>query len=201
MTNGIPLTLQQAEEWAATRISEKRLKHVRGVVSVADELARKHGCDVFQAKIAAWLHDACKEVKDKELILRAIELGVPVDAHQRAHGHLLHGPVAAATVKQELGIVNEDVLAAISEHTLGNVPMCPLSEVVYLADCLEESRPADFRRPILDALNGECLNMNAGLVAAMDLCIQHLLETRRPIHPLSVEVRNHYLERTINRAG
>ncbi len=195
---GVPdtLTLEFAEEWVSGRISEKRLKHVRGVVQVVEPLALRRGCDLFQARLAAWLHDCCKEMKDKELISLATHLGVEVDQHQRERGHLLHGPVAAAVVRKELGITHPDVLCAIAEHTLGNVPMCALSEIVYLADCLEDSRPAEYKSAIWYALDmaGE-LNVEAALVVAMDLCIENLLETKRPIHPLTLEVRNHYVRR------
>jgi predicted HD superfamily hydrolase involved in NAD metabolism len=194
---GIPsgITLQFAEDWVRPRISSKRFQHVLGVVAVAEEIAEEYRCDVFQAGLAALLHDCCKEIKDKELVQMALEFGLTVDDHQRARGHLLHGPVAAATVRRDLGITNDDVLSAIAEHTLGKVPMCPLSEVVYLADCLEESRPDEFKSPIRAALHsGGRLNVRAALIVAMDLCIQQLLESGKPIHPLTVEVRNHYLK-------
>lgn len=205
MQDGVPaeITLEFAEKWVAGRVSEKRLKHIKGVVAIAETLAKAHRCDPFQAKLAAWLHDCCKEMKDHCLIEMADALGVPVDVHQRARGHLLHGPVAAAVVSREFGITNQDILDAIAEHTLGKVDMTPLSEVLYLADCIEEGRPADFKDPINAALyrqNGS-IDVEAGLVVAMNLTIQHLLESDRPIHPLTVEVRNHYLGKVKSRGA
>jgi HD superfamily phosphohydrolase YqeK len=91
--------------------------------------------------LACYLHDCCKEVKDKELIERALAGGLELSAIDRVNGHLLHGPVAALTIKQELKISNKEVLAAISEHTLGNVPMSEVSKVVFLADCLRGKPP------------------------------------------------------------
>lgn len=195
---GVPETLDLgvAEEWVRGRLSKKRFEHVRGVVSVAEVLATKHGCDVYQAQLAGWLHDCCKEVKDSALVVMADEMGVETDEHTRARGHLLHGPVAAAVVAREFGITNRELLDAIAEHTMGNAPMCPLSEVVYLADCLEEGRSADYRNAIWIALEKDgVFDMPAGLVAAMDLCIADLIETKRPIHPKTVQVRNYYLNR------
>lgn len=197
---GVPetLNLTVAEEWVRGRISKKRFEHVRGVVAVAAVLATKHGCDVYQAQLASWLHDCCKEVKDSALIVMADEMGIETDEHTRARGHLLHGPVAAAVVARDFGITNRDLLDAIAEHTMGNAPMCPLSEVVYMADCLEEGRSADYRATIWQNLEKDgVFNMAAGLVAAMNLCIQDLIETKRPIHPKTVHVRNYYLSRML----
>lgn len=197
--HGIPemLTEQFVEQWVRGRVSGKRFSHICGVVNVADQLASRYGCCVRSARLAGWLHDCCKEVKDAELVRMADELGVPVDDHCRTRGHLLHGPVAAAVVTREFGLTNVEILCAIAEHTMGNAPMSKLSEVVYLADCLEESRPLGYRNKIWDALGreGTELNVPAGLLASMNLSIEQLLESGRPIHPKTVEVRNYYLSR------
>src|SRR5207253_2139156 len=147
---GIPasLTLQFAERWTKPRVSEKRFRHICGVVNVAQRIAERTGCDSYLAMLAAWLHDACKEMKDKELIRRAQEFGLKLHPIEKEYGHLLHGPVAAATVKSELGLECDLVLDAIREHTLGAAPMSELSKVCFLADCLEQGRPHDYTAPI-----------------------------------------------------
>lgn len=197
--NGVPpgLTVNLLRDWVEPRISAKRFKHVRGVTKVARQLATKLNCDPLLAEIAAWLHDCCKEMKATDLVDKAKLLGVQFTAIEELQGHLLHGPVAAATVRIELGITNNDVLSAIAEHTLGNAPMCPLSEVLYLADCLEEGRPKSYTAPIWGALDLEgSLDVARAIVVASDLGLIHLIESGRPIHPRTIEVRNYYMERT-----
>jgi predicted HD superfamily hydrolase involved in NAD metabolism len=200
---GIPdkISLDFVKEWVQPRVSDKRLMHIKGVASVARKIAQVYGCDEDLAEFGGWLHDACKEFKPPVLVEKARELGINVLPLEAQQGHLLHGPVAAKVASTELGITNEDLLAAIAEHTLGNVPMCKLSEVLFLADCLEESRPRDYTGPIWTALaiDGE-LNVPKAMLVATELGLQHLLETGRPIHPLTIDVRNHYLE-TVKRQG
>jgi predicted HD superfamily hydrolase involved in NAD metabolism len=195
---GIPNKVKKEflQNWMQPRVSEKRYKHVAGVAKVAKKIARAYGCDQELAEIAAWLHDCCKEVKDKELVVQAREFGIPVNEIEERYGHLLHGPVGAQVARRELGVTNEDVLNAVAEHTLGNVPMSKLSEVLFLADCLEESRPKDYTDPIWNALDieHEC-NVEAAIVKASDLGILHLMETGRAIHPRTIECRNYYLEK------
>ncbi|MBX9686059.1 MAG: bis(5'-nucleosyl)-tetraphosphatase (symmetrical) YqeK [Candidatus Obscuribacterales bacterium] len=193
---GIPgqINIDFVKAWMEPRVSAKRFKHVIGVAKVASKIAAAYGCDSYLAELGGWLHDACKEEKDKVLVQKAREFKIPFTQVEEQYGHLLHGPVGACVVREELGITHEELLAAIAEHTLGNVPMSKLSEVLYLADCLEESRPSDYTAPIWASLSlDDEINVEKAMVTASDLGLLHLMETARPIHPRAVEVRNHYL--------
>ena len=199
---GVPaeMSLAAARQWTERRISKKRFEHVVGVAEVGDELAQKAGVDRFLVGLACWLHDSCKEIKDKELVEMARQAGLNLNQIEEENGHLLHGPVAAFTIRQELGISNTEVLAAISEHTLGNAPMSDISKVVFLADCLEKSRPTSFTGPIWEALDSPAtdkkkkqVNLAKAMLKASDLSLGHLLESGRVIHPKTVDVRNYFL--------
>ncbi|OPZ80699.1 MAG: putative nicotinate-nucleotide adenylyltransferase [bacterium ADurb.Bin425] len=187
------------------RISKKRFAHVQGVVAVGQELSRLYGlnqAERFYVGLACWLHDSCKEMKDYELVEKARDLGIELTEIEKSSGHLLHGPVAARLVKKELKISNKAVLAAMSQHTLGATNMTEIAKIVYLADCLEASRPDDFTQPIWAALTGGkgraqavkgSIDVDKAMLVACDLSLEHLLKSRRPIHPLTVDVRNHFL--------
>ena len=127
-------------------------------------------------------------------------LGLTVEPIEESQGHLLHGPVAACTIQAELGILNQDVLKAISEHTLGEAPMGNVSKVLFLADCLEEGRPKEYTDPIWDALDLQgTFNMDKAIVVVCDLNIQGLIQAGKPIHPRTIAVRNYYLDKTCHR--
>jgi predicted HD superfamily hydrolase involved in NAD metabolism len=230
--SGIPATLSLdfAREWALARVSKKRADHVVGVQKVGRKLARLAGLDrrdQFIVELACLLHDACKEYKDAKLVEMAADGGLQPNEVERVNGHLLHGPVAALVVRDELAVTNETVLAAITEHTLGNRPMSDISKIVFLADCLEESRPKDYTRPIWQALetpsncgdsstipgadgsksgrddkkkrevetesSAASVNLDNAMLVALDLGLAQLLDSRRAIHPKSVDVRNYFL--------
>lgn len=204
---GVPegLTLAKVAKWVEPRISKKRFAHVQGVVAVGQELSRLYGlnqAERFYVGLACWLHDSCKEMKDYELVEKARDLGIELTEIEKSSGHLLHGPVAARLVKKELKISNKAVLAAMSQHTLGATNMTEIAKIVYLADCLEASRPDDFTQPIWAALTGGkgraqavkgSIDVDKAMLVACDLSLEHLLKSRRPIHPLTVVVRNHFL--------
>lgn len=197
--SGIPaeITLEFARNWVKPRVSARRFEHIEGVVETAAKLAQAADCDLFPALLAGYLHDACKEWKEKDLVDFARKNGMKVSELEEKSGHLLHGPAAAIVAKQELGITNKNVLNAIAEHTLGAVPMSRLSQVVYLADCLEASRPSTYTEPIWAALDLEhgC-HLEQAMVVASDLGITHLIQSGRYIHPKAVKVRNYFLEQT-----
>lgn len=195
---GIPedLTLEAARKWAKPRVTEKRFRHIEGVAAVGKEIAQLAGEDAFLSELAGWLHDGCKEWKDKELVKVAQSYGLKLNDVERENGHLLHGPVAAFVARDELNIKHQDLLDAVAEHTLGKVGMTNLSKVVFLADCLEESRPKDFTDPIWNALKNnpnKKADLDAAMLVACDLSLEHLIKSGRVIHIKTVDVRNHFL--------
>jgi len=201
---GIPsgVSLDVIKEWLAGRVSAKRYRHTEGVAKVAELIAERAGCNQHLARLAAWLHDSCKEIKPAELTAAAKSLAIPFCAIARAHGNLLHGPVAAKLARSEFGIENDDLLAAIAEHTLGNPGMSLLSKVIFLADCLEESRPPEYTGAIWAALDieGRC-DLDAAILEACNLNLEHLMRTGKVIHPRTVATRNFYLNLVSSRLG
>ncbi len=193
---GIPetLTLKAARQFVEPRVSEKRFAHIEGVAKFAKKIAEAAGVDPFLAELSGWLHDACKQVKDKELVAMAEGFGMPLHPVERQQGRLINGPVGALVCRDELGLTNDHVLAAIAEHTLGAVPMSDLSKVTFLADCLEEGRPEAYRQPILDALDlSGKVNLNKAMLVALDLGLQMLIKDKAVIHPRTVDSRNYFL--------
>jgi predicted HD superfamily hydrolase involved in NAD metabolism len=207
---GVPeaLDLVAARKYALSRVGKKRGDHVVGVEKVGRQIARALGYAPEKqmiVELACVLHDACKETKDRDLVAQATEYGLAPDAIEQANGHLLHGPVAAKVVEAELGIKNHEILDAITEHTLGKNPMTDISKIVFLADCLEESRPKSYTQPIWDALTNSQekdpgknlletgVNLDKAMLVALELGLAHLLESGRVIHPKTVDVRNYFL--------
>jgi len=201
VTEFSPLTIEQAKKWVKPRVTEKRFRHITGVAETARKLAKDYDADAQKAELAAWLHDACKEYKDKQLVELAREYGLQLDKVYEENGHLLHGPIAAEVVRRELNFTDNLVLNGIREHTLGAVAMTTLSVVVFLADAIEPGRPEDFTKPIWEALGrasyiGKEQALNLAVRVACDMSLRDLLLQGRVIHPRTVEVRNYYAQLT-----
>ncbi len=205
--------LDNSISWVQERVTAKRFEHIKGVAQAGEYIASKLPLDLDKDKIAlaCWLHDSCKELKASELVLQAKRFGLNPSKFEEENGHLLHGPVAAMTVKEKWNIDDKDILEGIAEHTLGMAPMSLFSQVVYLADALEQSRPFDFVMPIwnelglvpyfesnnslaLDITKKEAeLCLAKAMLKASDASIDHLLKVQKPIHPRAVDVRNYFL--------
>lgn len=87
-------------------------------------------------RAAGYLHDALREVAPDEL--RAV---VPDDM-QTLPGKLLHGPAAAARLREE-GVTDEDLLRAIAYHTIGHPGLDQLGRALFIADYIEPGRRYD----------------------------------------------------------
>ena len=73
--------------------------------------------------------------------------------------------------------------------------MTDLSKVVFLADCLEPGRPDDYTDAIWKAFRKSGGgNLDRAVAVACDLNLRVLLDAHKLIHPLTVEVRNYYLQ-------
>jgi predicted HD superfamily hydrolase involved in NAD metabolism len=194
--------LQLVKDWVKPRVSAKRFGHIAGVAQTGKQLAEKFSDDpelAYLAELAGWLHDACKETKDTVLVQQAKEYGLKLHPIEEANGHLLHGPVAAQLVKHEFNFQDSDTLNAIAEHTLGAINMSLLSKIVFLADAIEPGRPNDYADPIReplqnDSADDEICTLDKAILIACNSNLKLLLESNKIIHPLTVEVRNYYLQ-------
>jgi len=176
--------IENADVFALSRLSERRYGHTLRVADTAGDLARVHGLDEDQARLAALLHDAARETGPEEFLRLAGEWGLSVGEPERQSPKLLHGPVAAELARRELGIEDEEVLEAVRAHTTGKPFMGPLALALYVADKIEPAReyPSVAR---LRALARE--DLHAAATESLRRAIAHNEQRGRPIHPASRE--------------
>ena len=183
---------QQLQEIIRRRLSPSRFKHSLEVARVARELAEIFGVEVDKAYITGLLHDYAKGLSGAEL-LTAAEKG-KLTQHDMDYQipDLLHAPVGAWLLQQELGIDDQEILRAVAVHTTGDLNMSQLEEIIYLADMIEPGR--DY--PGQDRL--KCLayrDLNQAMLFGLETTLRYCLDQGRLIHPRTVEVRNAYLKR------
>jgi len=121
------------------KISPERAEHSLGVAEIASELAEKYGEDPGKAWLAGALHDIARDWTDAKLTEYALSHEMGITEEERRFPPLLHGRVAAEVAKNELGVQETEILAAISHHTSGKANMDKLEMLLYLADFLEST--------------------------------------------------------------
>jgi predicted HD superfamily hydrolase involved in NAD metabolism len=173
------------------KLTEKRYDHALAVCSCAAELAGIHGLDRRQAELAGLLHDYARDMPPDELLRIGRARDLVTHKIERQFPLLLHGPVGAALIKEELGIHDPQVLEAVAMHTLAGPAMGRIAQIVYIADLTAVGR--DF--PLVDYLRKlSQTSLDQALLECIALSIRYCLEKRQLIHPQSIEAWNYYSE-------
>jgi len=179
-------------QWLTEAVPEKRLQHICRVETMAVELAQHHGLDVESAQAAALMHDLAKCFPPQTLLTIAEAEGWTLDPAERQHPHLLHAPVGAVVARDRFGVSDISVLRAIANHTVGHPAMDAISAVVYLADKLEPGRGGTASLQRLRSLSYR--DWEAAVYETCVISLQHLLESRRPLHPRTILTHNRFLQ-------
>jgi len=170
-------------------LSERRFRHVLGVVGEAERLAAIHGIDREKAALAALLHDSTKEWEINSQLKMLSECGIIVDNDTLQCPQVLHALSGSVRAKREFG-APFDVAEAIRTHATGEENMTPLQLLIYVADLTEPGR--DFARELspLRALAEKSLEAAACEEARMTL----VRETKkgRAIHPDTRKTYEYY---------
>ncbi len=136
MTGGIQAQIERVRAELTSR-PEGLQRHVGRVLTEALDLARAWDVDPDRVELATWGHDLFRAASPAELVTMARAAGVAVEAPDLAEPVLLHGPVAAAVLEARFAVSDDEVLAAVRDHTLGLSEMPMLAKVILLADKVE----------------------------------------------------------------
>ncbi|NJR65246.1 MAG: HD domain-containing protein [Leptolyngbyaceae cyanobacterium CRU_2_3] len=187
---------QRILAWLSKNVPQDRIEHILRVEQLAIDLAKFHNLDVHKAAQAGLMHDLAKYFKSQKLlqIARQEKKAIDIDPVAEMNPHLLHAEVSAIVARDELGIKDPEILAAIADHTLGRPGMSPLSCVVFLSDSLEPGRGDSLE---LIALRQLCYqDLNAAVWMTCDYTLQYLLDQQWLIHPRALLTRNWFMQAT-----
>lgn len=189
---------QQVLDWLSAHVPKSRLKHILRVEKMAIALAQAHNLSPTKAAQAGIMHDLAKYYAAERLLEMAAANHIEIDSIFEANPHLLHADVGAIIARDEFGVTDPDVLAAIANHTLGQPGMSALSCVIFLADSLEPGRGKMKELNVLRDMSQHSLCEAVWMTC--DYTINHLIRTHRLIHPRALQTRNWFLRSAKNRA-
>lgn len=183
-------TLNEIYKYIEENLSQSRYKHTLGVVEVAKKLAKINDVNEEKAELAALVHDVAKNMsiekqksilKNNNINLTEIEEKTP---------QILHGFVGAIIAKIDLHITDNEVLSAISCHTIAKKNMTTLEKIIYISDYIEPNR----KYPGVDSLRKITFeNLNKGVLKGLDNTIIFVIEQGELVHPTTLEARNQLL--------
>ncbi|WP_162504713.1 bis(5'-nucleosyl)-tetraphosphatase (symmetrical) YqeK [Treponema endosymbiont of Eucomonympha sp.] len=117
-----------------------RYAHSFRVAETAVRLCAKYGIAPENAPLAGTAHDMCKDMDDETLTTLALRDGMPLTPLETQNPALLHGRAAAVKLREGFGVSASEVLEAVRLHTFGKAGMCPLAQIIYVADKIEPGR-------------------------------------------------------------
>lgn len=191
---GVRTNLDWLRQQILPGLKPQRAAHTRGVEETAAQLARRWGADENDAREAAILHDATKNLPLSQQLNLCDKYGIITDACERESVGLLHAKTAAALAKS-LYAAPEQVSCAVCWHTTGKENMTLLEKIIYLADYIEPGRSFDG----LDRVRALAQNdLDAALLAAFSMSLENLKDrgiaphknTQRAMRWLSTQHRN-----------
>ncbi len=180
----------RALELIKARLSSKRFQHSVQVANTAVRMARRYGLDESRANLAGLLHDYARDLPADKLLEIAEENHLVFHQVERSLPDLLHGPVGAFLLEEDLGIKDEGILTAVRHHTLGAVDMNDLDKIIYLADMTEPGR----NYPGVEELRKLSYeDLDRAMLWGLEDTIKYCLDEKKILHPGTVEVRNCFL--------
>ena len=129
---------------------EGLVRHVQRVLVEAFDLAERYDLDRERIELATWGHDLFRSFPPEEQLKLAAQAGLRLEPADRENPVLLHGPIAAITLRERFAVTDEEALGAVRDHTLGAAEMPIIAKVILLADKFEK-RKRD-RTPVMKAI-------------------------------------------------
>ena len=182
----------ELKEIVKSKMSLKRFTHTLGVVEMSEKLAKIHNADIEKCKVAALLHDICKEM-DMEYIKNICKNNFMNELSEEdlENNEILHGFAGAYYVKNELGVDDKEILSAIKYHTVGAKNMTLVEKIVYIADAIEYGR----NYPSVVKIREETYkNLDRGILMEIEHKEKYLESIGKKSHPNTDELKKEILK-------
>ena len=178
------------------RVKPSRYEHSLAVAETAAKLAQAYDLNVAQARMAGLLHDWDKALDHEHLVRRIADFSLNINARVVAGmPYVLHGPTAAAVLREQFHELRPAVFSAIEKHTLGAPGMSELDMVIMIADKIEPTHDVAAYRDLYDQIG--VLPLEDLFFQVLKLGLVYVLDSAKPFSQESVDVWNHYVEKLI----
>ena len=182
----------ELKEIVKSKMSLKRFTHTLGVVEMSEKLAKIYNADIEKCKVAALLHDICKEM-DMEYIKNICKNNFMNELSEEdlENNEILHGFAGAYYVKNELGVNDKEILNAIKYHTIGAKNMTLVEKIVYIADAIEYGR----NYPSVVEIREETFkNLDKGILMEIEHKEKYLESIGKKSHPNTYKFKKEILK-------
>ncbi|HOO26717.1 MAG TPA: bis(5'-nucleosyl)-tetraphosphatase (symmetrical) YqeK [Clostridiales bacterium] len=180
------------EGLALKKLGEYRLNHTLCVADSAEDLAKKYFVDPDKARTAAMLHDIMKDTAYDDLLRMFDQSGIILTRDDLRSPQIWHGMAAAAYLRDELKIEDEDIFNAVYYHSTGRAGMTELEKVIFVADYISADRKYE---DVEEMRRLSKISLDEAIIYALVFQIRRLAGERGYIHPNSLACYNELLDK------
>lgn len=167
-----------------------RFEHTLCVAELAESLAKRWGLDPDRARLAGLLHDLGRSVPVGKMpaYARRRRLKVPaLSGIIKNHPILLHAYISEDLARRRFGIKDEEILAAVRRHTLGDASMSRLDRLLFVADACS----ADRRFPGVERLRRSAFkDLDRAFAAVVRNKLDYVRGSDQWVHPMAMRLWN-----------
>lgn len=172
------IMLSELRESVMSRLSPERYAHTLGVERAAARLGQFFMPDrIIELRAAALLHDIAKEMPHNEQMSAYLRYcGGNARPPVNAALHAFAGPRVIIESYPDFAI--PDILDAVFNHTLGKPDMSVFSEIIFVADFVEDGRVYESCRVAREELFSALENSDTSeqRIRALHTSVVHILE-------------------------
>lgn len=177
-------------EYLQKKQTSKRFHHTLGVAYTATAMAMQFDADIKSAEIAGLLHDCAKYMDDNKCLKYCKKYNLPITEVEKRNPFLLHGKIGAHMAKERFGVIDEDIINAIHNHTTGRPGMSRLEKIIFIADYIEPSRKL---QPNLNELRKLAFkDLDATLIWILKDSLMYLADKGGEIDPMTQQTYDYY---------
>jgi len=177
------------------KLDPARFKHTLGTTRIAMQLAAIYNAPVLKAEAAGLLHDCGKSMSARKMInyVKARRVSLPNKAEVIENSPaLLHSFIGADIARRIFGIKDQDILAAVRNHTVGAPDMGLLSKIIYISDAVAFDR----RYPGIKRVRRLAYrNMDAAIREVMANKLYYVVLKKKWLHPGAAAAWNSAIRR------
>ncbi len=175
---------------------EERFNHTLGVIKMALYLNKIHNLNLNEEKIkiSALVHDYSK-VYSTEILKKYILKEYSSDLELLNFPEIFHALIGDVIVKQELDIIDLEILDAVKYHTTGKANMSSLTKLIYLSDYIEEGRKFNQASVIRELAYK---SIDKAIFEMTKNTIEYLESKGFAVYSKTYETYNYYKEENLN---
>ncbi|MEZ4357987.1 MAG: bis(5'-nucleosyl)-tetraphosphatase (symmetrical) YqeK [Eubacteriales bacterium] len=173
-------------------VDDIRLAHSTSTAQTAVMLAKHYGADEEKAYLAGLLHDIAKCLSKEQLLSLSKKYSYDLSEVEKKNTKLLHGPVGAIILENEIGIKDEEILSAVGCHTTGKPNMSLLDKIIYIADLIEPLRKFKGTEEIREIAYKD---IDLAVHLASRRVLEYILKKDLAIHENTVLVYNEFISK------